>query len=78
MSYDGTSVRRFLQQVEIARTHNSKELRISVQDAENIALNLCSLLNTHAELANKCMELQQQLLAIGNNTGSSALEGGGF
>lgn len=79
MTWNTTAVDRFLKTVKTARDYNSKEVRLSTADAEQLALSLATVLNQERELTQLVMQLQQRIL----NTESSAprdisLNGGSF
>ena len=68
MTWNTTAVDRFLKTVKTARDYNSKEVRLSTTDAEQLALSLATVLNQERELTQLVMQLQQRIL----NTESSA------
>jgi hypothetical protein len=73
------SIEKFLKQVKIANDYNSKEIRISTNDAQRLALSLTTLLNLNLTLSQDIIQLQKQLLAgITSSPTTLNLSGGSF
>lgn len=78
-SWNTTAVDKFLKLTKTARDYNSKEVRMSIQDADALVISLALMLNQERELSMKIMQLQDKLLSITNNTPTSVnLSGGTF
>jgi hypothetical protein len=79
MTWNTTAVDRFLKTVKTARDYNSKEVRLSTADAEQIAISLATVLNQERELTQMVMQLQQRLLNSQSSQPSEiSLNGGHF
>jgi len=78
-SFASDPINQFVKLVNTARDYNSKEIRMSREDAEALALSLTGLLARDLTLAQKVMDLQDklvsQLQAVPKNLD---LNGGGF
>jgi len=78
-SFASDPINQFVKLVNTARDYNSKEIRMSREDAEALALSLTGLLSRDLTLAQKVMDLQDklvsQLQAVPKNLD---LNGGGF
>lgn len=55
---------KLIKLVQVAKTHNSKEIRISTSDAEQICVGLVELLNTNNDSLKKILMLQERLLTL--------------
>jgi hypothetical protein len=77
-----TPVDKFLKAVKTAKDYNSKEMRLSITEAEQLALSLGQWLLQERQLQDRIMQLQDELLRTQNNTGTSGgpvqLSGGSF
>ena len=70
---------RFIKQVQTARDVNSKEIRMSIADAESLALGLVALLSHERVLSQKLIEVQEKIIANATETPTSMdLSGGSF
>lgn len=56
------AIDKFVKQTQIAKDYNSKEVRISIQDAEQLVFGITLLLNSNTNMMQKVMELQDRLL----------------
>lgn len=65
-TWNTNSVDRFLRLVKTARDYNSKDVKLSTSDAEELAISLASVLNSEKELTQRIMQLQDRLLASGD------------
>jgi hypothetical protein len=75
------AIHRFIKQVDVAKNHLSKEIRISTAEAENLALGLTGLLAHSVVLSQRVMELQERLLQQKDSNSLPSnfdLNGGGF
>jgi major membrane immunogen (membrane-anchored lipoprotein) len=61
-TWNTSSVDRFVKLVKTARDYNSKDVKLSIGDAEDLAISLASMLNSERELTQRIMRLQDQLL----------------
>ena len=75
--FTNDSIDKFLKQVNIAKDYNSKELRMSIIDAEQLAISIAMLLNQNQSIIQKVMELQDKLLSQKDQT-NIELNGGSF
>lgn len=53
---------QFLEKYKIAKNHNSKELRLTIQEAEQLTISLSMLLASELELSNKIIKLQDEIM----------------
>jgi len=70
-------VDKFLKLTKTARDYNSKEVKISIEDAQSLSLSLAHMLNQERELIQRIMVLQDRLLSSNLNT-SIEMNGGNF
>lgn len=63
MNIDTLQIRSFLDKVRVAKSANSKEVRMTTQEAEQLGLALGTLLAKELELADKIINLQDQILS---------------
>jgi hypothetical protein len=56
-------VRSFLEKHRIAKMANSREIRLTMQDADVLAASIAVMLSREAELANLVIDLQQQIMS---------------
>lgn len=79
-TWNTNSVDKFLRLVKTARDFNSKEVRISIQDAEALALSLATILNQERILSQKLMQCQEKLISGSAQQPPQdlSLNGGGF
>jgi hypothetical protein len=78
-TWNTAAVDKFLRLVKTARDHNSKELKMSVVDAEALAISLATVLNQERELAVKLLACQSQLVnSVNREPTEISLNGGGF
>ena len=77
-----TAVDKFLKAVKTAKDYNSKEIRLSMTEAEQLALSLGQWLLQERQLQERIMQLQDELLRSQSNTVASnapvQLSGGSF
>jgi hypothetical protein len=76
-SWNTTAVDKFLKLTKTARDYNSKEVKISIQDAEALAMSLALMLNQERELTTRIMQLQDKLLSLADNTTTNINVSGG-
>jgi len=55
------NIQQFIQKVKTAKNINSKELRLTISDAEQLAFELAELLSHELILTNKVSELQNEI-----------------
>jgi hypothetical protein len=79
-TWNTTAVDKFLKLVKTARDFNSKEVKLSIQDADNLALSLALILNQERELVTRLLQCQERLAsrAEGIVEQSVTLTGGSF
>lgn len=79
-NWNTSAVDKFLRVVKTARDFNSKEIRLSMQDADALALSLAIVLNQERDLAQKLLLCQERLVSTTANLPSQdlSLNGGGF
>jgi hypothetical protein len=65
----------FVKKYQTARSYNSKEIRLSIQDAEELATSIALVLSSVNSLSAKVIQLQDKLLADKNEID---LSGGSF
>ena len=53
---------QFLDKFKTARNYNSKEIRLTLQEAELMSIDISRLLARQSELSDKVIELQAQLI----------------
>jgi hypothetical protein len=76
-TWNTTAVDKFLKLTKTARDYNSKEVKISIEDAQSLSLSLAHMLNQERELIQRIMVLQDRLLSSNLNT-SIEMNGGNF
>ena len=57
------SLVEFLNKFQIAKNYNSKEIRLTIQEAEQLSLGIARLLARHSVLADQVIELQSQVIS---------------
>jgi hypothetical protein len=55
-------IQDFLEKYKNAKSFNSKEIRLTVQEAERLTTGIALLLSRYQQLADKVIDLQDQLL----------------
>ena len=77
-----TPVDKFLKAVQTAKAYNSKEIRLTIQEADALSASLGQWLLQERQLQERIMQLQDQLLnakdTTGANAGTMQLNGGSF
>lgn len=69
-------IQQYLKKYQTAKSFNSKEIRLTLNEAEELNLSLTFLLAEHSSLQSKILELQTKLLE--NNQNDIQLTGGNF
>ena len=59
---DLTPLQTFIGKVQVAKNYNSKELRLTIQEAEAMSIALSGLLMDQTDLRKKVTELQEQIM----------------
>lgn len=79
-SWNTAAVDKFLRLVKTARDFNSKEVKLTIQDAEQLSLSLALVLNQERELTVKLMQCQEKLVNVTQNNAPRelSLNGGNF
>ena len=67
----------FLRKFKLAKDYNSKELKMTVAEAEQLSIGISLLLSRELILSNRLIELQDKLLFDRSNNGSSQIADGG-
>jgi hypothetical protein len=67
----------FLRKFKLARDYNSKELKMTIAEAEQLSIGISLLLSRELVLSNRVIELQDMMISGGAVSGSGA-DGGGF
>lgn len=73
MNESRNHIRGFLEKYRVARQANSKEIRLTIGDAEQLSIALGMLLSSESELRSIVVDLQQQILSA-----EVRQDGGGF
>lgn len=73
MNNDTLQIRGFLDKVRVAKSANSKEIRVTIQEAEQLSIALGILLSKELDMANQIIELQSQIVSA-----EVQQDGGGF
>lgn len=55
-------IQEFLDKYKQAKGFNSKELRLTIQEAERLSMGISHLLSRYQQLADRVIELQEKLL----------------
>ena len=63
MSDEVNQVRSFLEKHRTAKIANSREIRLTMQDADILAASIAVMLSRETELAAKVMDLQSQIIS---------------
>jgi hypothetical protein len=63
MSDEQNQVRSFLEKHRTAKMANSREIRLTMQDADILAASIAVMLSRETELAAKVIDLQAQILS---------------
>jgi hypothetical protein len=80
-NWNTSAVDKFLRTVKTAKDFNSKEVKLTIQDAEALALSLALILNQERNLAQKLLQCQENLVnSVKSNSAPNNLNlnGGGF
>lgn len=56
------AITQFIDRYKTARNHNSKEVRLTIQEAEQLTITLASLLTREMELSDKVIKLQEEIM----------------
>jgi len=56
------SLVEFLDKFQVAKNYNSKEIRLTIQEAEQLSLGIARLLARQSSLADQVIELQSQIM----------------
>ena len=56
------SLNQFLDKFQTAKNYNSKEMRLTIYEAEQLSLGIARLLVRQSSLADKVIELQKQIM----------------
>lgn len=64
---DLTALQEFQRQYRTARDHNSKEMRITIAQAERLSLGISDVILSVAQLQDKLIQTQQQVIDAVNN-----------
>jgi hypothetical protein len=78
-TWNTDAVDKFLKTVSQARSFNSKEVRLSLAEAEALAMSLAHVLNQERVLSQKLLVIQERIM--GQTPGAPndvSLTGGGF
>lgn len=77
-----TPVDKFLKAVQTAKAYNSKEIRLTIAEADALTVSLGQCLLQERQLQERIMQLQDQLLkaqdVASTNPGGMQLNGGSF
>jgi len=78
-TFNSDSINQFVKLVNTARAYNSKEIRLSREDAEALALSITELLARDVALAQKIMDVQDRLInSMSSQPRNLDLNGGTF
>lgn len=78
-SWNTQSVQKYTQLVAQARAHNSKEVRMTIQEAQQLCDSIQFLLLQERELMQKVLRLQEQMINSAITPGTDmSLNGGAF
>jgi hypothetical protein len=79
ITWNTTAVDKFLKLTKTARDYNSKELRLSIEDAQALSMSLAMILNQERELIQKILILQDRLLSMNESAPTNIdMNGGTF
>lgn len=80
MSWNTSSVDKFLNLVQTAKAYNSKEVRMTASEAQDLAFSIMFMLNQERAHVQKVLQLQEQLIRAQNERPSmnNQLNGGSF
>jgi len=70
-----SALEAFIKKYQTARNYNSKELRVTIQDAEELSISIALVLANVNSLSAKVIELQDKLL---DDKSEIDLSGGSF
>jgi hypothetical protein len=59
---DSAGLEAFLVKYQTARNYNSKEIRLTMQEAEALSIAISRMLTRESELSQRVIELQDQLI----------------
>lgn len=68
------SITQFIEKYKTAKNHNSKEMRLTIQEAEQLTISLATLMAKELELSDKVIKLQEEIM----NGVEVNQDGGGF
>jgi hypothetical protein len=63
MSDEVNQVRSFLEKHRVAKISNSREIRLNMHEADILAASISVMLSRQAELADKVIDLQSQIMS---------------
>jgi hypothetical protein len=69
-----SSLESFLDKFQIAKNYNTKELRITLNEAEQISLGISKILLKQSNLSDKVIDLQQQIIELQKKVEANNLE----
>jgi phosphate uptake regulator len=58
------SLNQFLDKFQTAKNYNTKELRLTINDAEQLSLGISRILVRQTSLADKVIDLQSQIIEL--------------
>lgn len=73
----GDGVHEFLEKFRNAKNFNSKELRLTIQEAEQLAIGISLMTSRYKQLSDRVIDLQEQLLAS-DDENEISISGGKF
>lgn len=71
---DTAAISAFISKVQVAKNYNSKEIRLTIDEADGINLEISQILLRELELSKKVIDLQNQIM----NGVEVRQDGGGF
>lgn len=68
-----SALSQFLDKVQLAKSYNTKELRLPIIEAEQLSINISKILLTQNELANHVIVLQKRIIELQEITSNETL-----
>ena len=59
---DNAAISAFISKLQVAKNYNSKEIRLTIEEADDLTAGITNILLREMELGQKVIELQAQIL----------------
>lgn len=62
MMSDNAAISAFISKLQVAKNYNSKEIRLTIEEADDLTAGITNILLREMELGQKVIDLQAQIL----------------